>query len=270
MSSSSSALPDDDVSDILGKEPPNIFVADVPLTEKETQFLKDFRIAVTPLCSDVPELDKEYWTSDHLLRRIAVARSWDMKGSTTMFQTICTFRKEKQCWKYLNEPGFYKEPEVLRRYFPWGFVGMDREGFPVLVERTGSIDLVGMHAGVGTDDFLNWVGWYHEIQERFMRRCSSMIQKDRHKMTCIIDLNGIGLRHLNKDTLSVLHKRTRLEEEHYPEVVKRIFLINTPSIFASVWNVVRRFMDEGTASKVQILGSDYLPTLLKVSRRVER
>lgn len=61
-------------------------------------------------------------------------------------------------------------------------------------------------------------------------------------MTCIIDMAGISLRHCSSATLSVLHKRTRLEEDHYPEVVKRVFLINTPSVFASVWSIVKRWV----------------------------
>lgn len=53
---------------------------------------------------------------------------------------------------------------------------------------------------------------YHEVQERMMRNASAALGRDRHKMTVIIDMAGIGLRHLSTATLSVLHKRTRLEE----------------------------------------------------------
>lgn len=68
---------------------------------------------------------------------------------------------------------------------------------------------------------------------------------------------------MSPSTLSVLKPRTRLEEDNYPEVVKRVFLINTPPLFSSVWGIVKRFMDDGTVEKFQILGSNYLPTLLK-------
>ena len=33
----------------------------------------------------------------------------------------------------------YKEPEVMKLYFPTGFHGYDRDGCPVLVERQGSL-----------------------------------------------------------------------------------------------------------------------------------
>lgn len=47
----------------------------------------------------------------------------------------------------------------------------------VLVERIGTIDLVGLHASCGTEQFLSWVCFYHEIQERLMRNASEAQQK---------------------------------------------------------------------------------------------
>jgi hypothetical protein len=64
-------------------------------------------------------------------------------------------------------------------------VGVDRQGFPVLVEKIGEIDYIGsstthvtlravlivtavviagLHAALDTEDFLTWVCWYHELQ----------------------------------------------------------------------------------------------------------
>lgn len=51
-----------------------------------------------------------------------------------------------------------------------------------------------------------------------MRRISRKLGRDRHHMTCIIDLKGLSLRHISRGTLAVLQQRTRLEEDNYPEV----------------------------------------------------
>ena len=58
---------------------------------------------------------------------------------------------------------------------------------------------------------------YHETQERMMRAACAALGKDRHKMTVIVDLHGYNMRLASPSTLAVLHKRTRLEEDHYPE-----------------------------------------------------
>jgi hypothetical protein len=307
-----SALPgaDDNEEVPFGKEAKVSSVPDAPLTAAQEKLLEAFAAAVGPTTFPLfPEPDRPYWTGSGALLRILVARSWDLPAATAMYKQIAEFRRERECHRLLSDPRFYSEPEVLRRYFPWGFVGVDKDGYPILVERTGHIDLIGMNASVGTEDFLTWVCWYHEVQERMMSRASSALGKNRHKMTVIVDLAGIGLRTVSASTLSVLHKRTRLEEvrvarrhgipcgvasltltlfrrapishtpsspttssplppqDHYPEVVHRLFLINTPSLFSTVWNVVKRFVDPGTANKMQILSSDYMPTLLKVRER---
>lgn len=60
--------------------------------------------------------------------------------------------------------------------------------------------------------------WYHERQEAVMRRASELCLDSstavvggprlRHKMTVIVDLGGIGMRHLGSDTIGVLKRRT--------------------------------------------------------------
>ena len=54
-----------------------------------------------------------------------------------------------------------------------------------------------------------------------MRAACAALGKDRHKMTVIVDLKGYNMRLASPSTLAVLHKRTRLEEDHYPEARKR-------------------------------------------------
>ena len=79
-----------------------------------------------------------------------------------MFDEVMHHRASRKCGQLLGGV-VYKEPEVMRKCFPTGFVGLDKQGFPVLVERIGAIDLVGMQNTIGADDFLSWVCYYHEL-----------------------------------------------------------------------------------------------------------
>jgi hypothetical protein len=38
-------------------------------------------------------------------------------------------------------------------------------------------------------------------------------------------------------------------------------MINSPRGFSTVWQVIKRFLDQGTVDKISILGKDYQPTL---------
>jgi len=150
---------------------------------------------------------------------------------------------------------WFEEPEVMRRYFPSGFVGHDKDGFPLLVERIGNIDFPGMYRAVGEATFLRWVALYHERQELLLRKATQTAGELRDKMSVIIDLNGLSIGMAQSATLNVLRKRTTLEERIYPEVVRTVFLINAPMLFSDVWQIVQYFVDEGTRVKMNIYSS---------------
>jgi len=43
----------------------------------------------------------------------------------------------------------------------------------------------------------------------------------------------------------------------------QLFIVNAPWGFSTIWSVVKAWLDEKTREKIQIKGSDYLPTVLK-------
>jgi hypothetical protein len=245
----------------VGDTPAGWSSDDHKLTPEKEKSFSEFKKRCVSVFALVNQ-DDTYWKSDHACLRVLRARRFNVDNAVKMYEGIVKFRNENQCWRFLD-PTFYKEPEVLRRYFCWGFVGQDRDGYPVLIERIGKNDLLGVYEAAGEEAFLKWVIYYHELQEKMMREASKAVGADRHQLTVIVDLDGYSMRLASPATLGVLHKRTRLEEDNYPELLKRLFLINSPSLFATVWSVVAYFMDEGTRSKVQLLSSEYLSAIVK-------
>ena len=54
-----------------------------------------------------------------------------------------------------------------------------------------------------------------------MREACLKENKLVHMMTVIVDMKGMGMKHMGRATTSLIKKRTRLEEDNYPEVCKR-------------------------------------------------
>ncbi len=52
-----------------------------------------------------------------------------------------------------------------------------------------------------------------------------------------------------------------IDEAYYPERLEQFFMINAPWFFSGIWAVIRPWLDPITARKIQILGTDFLPTL---------
>ena len=51
-------------------------------------------------------------------------------------------------------------------------------------------------------------------------------------------------------------------QNRYPETMGKFYIINAPWTFSAIWAVIRPWLDEVTASKVDILGTGYMETLL--------
>lgn len=140
--------------------------------------------------------------------------------------------------------------------------GLDKEGYPLLVELVGRIDLPGLYASVGEEGFLRFVAWYHEVQETVMARIAAAANAPRHMMDVVIDMAGLSTRHASTSVYKVLSKRTRLEEDNYPEVCKRVSIVRAPGLFSGIWSMVKGFMDPGTRAKVQIASASSTPEVM--------
>ena len=71
----------------------------------------------------------------------------------------------------------------------------------------------------------------------------------------IIDLEGMGLRDFAGEVVDFVKRASAFTGDHYPERSGSIFVINVPSWFSIIWNVVRSLVDEVTKEKITILKS---------------
>lgn len=58
-----------------------------------------------------------------------------------------------------------------------------------------------------------------------------------------------------------------MEEANYPEVVRRVFIVRAPAIFAGAWTLVKTFVDAGTRAKMSLMATGYLPTVEEIVPR---
>lgn len=98
---------------------------------EEQKKVDEFRERVKDLTDVAP-----YWKENVQLHRFLVARNWDMKKAEKMYRASMKWRKEWRVDYMLKE---YKEPEAIAKFFPRGFFGHDKQGYPILVERAGQM-----------------------------------------------------------------------------------------------------------------------------------
>lgn len=103
------------------------------------------------------------------------------------------------------------------------------------------------------------------MQEVMQLRCrlqSQRLGKLVSKKLIILDLTNIPVL-LDWSLLRILKRFGEVDEGMYPETLKVLFVINAPIYFTAIWAIVKPFVDPETISKMQILGANYLPTLLE-------
>ena len=78
----------------------------------------------------------------------------------------------------------------------------------------------------------------------------------------ILDLKGVSLGNYYsvKDYIS---DASSIGQDRYPETMGKFYVINAPWGFRTIWNFIKGWLDEATVAKIDILGSDYLKTLLE-------
>ena len=77
--------------------------------------------------------------------------------------------------------------------------------------------------------------------------------------TCIVDLEGLSMRHLWRPGIRVLLKIIEVVEANYPETMGFLLIVRAPRVFPVLWTLVSPFIDENTRKKFLIYGGkDYI------------
>ena len=84
-------------------------------------------------------------------------------------------------------------------------------------------------------------------------------------MTLIIDCRGLGWQHLYLPALKYLLAFGQIDQDNYPERLARAVVVNAPSVFTSIWSILKRGFDKRILEKVSIFGTTgYQEELAKI------
>jgi len=120
-----------------------------------------------------------------------------------------------------------KETGILR------FHGSDRENRPVcyfsgVIDRKSNCN-------------------FEQVIVRIIEQNYHLLEQKRQKICVVIDLKGTTVSNMNLSNIKVT---VNTLQNHYPELLGVVLIINAPRIFHGIWEIVRKFLKQSVADKV--------------------
>ena len=107
----------------------------------------------------------------------------------------------------------------------------------------------------------NLVVEYEKLADPRLPACSRKSGQLLETCCTIMDLKGVGLSKVSS-VYGYVREASAISQNYYPERLGKLYLINAPWGFSSVFSIIKGFLDPVTVQKIHVLGSGYKHELL--------
>ncbi|ODQ65683.1 PI/PC TP protein [Nadsonia fulvescens var. elongata DSM 6958] len=199
---------------------------------------------------------------DASLLRFLRARKFDIQLAMDMFIACEKWRVEYGTDTILQDFHYNEKAEVAK-YYPQYYHKTDKDGRPVYIEQLGKVNITEMYKITTQERMLKNLVWeYEAFTQHRLPACSRMTGHLVETSCTILDLKGVSLGTASS-VYGYLKEASNIGQNYYPERMGKFYVINAPFGFATVFSMIKRFLDPVTVTKIFVLGSKYQSELLK-------
>ena len=212
--------------------------------------------------------------SERCFERFLVARGLDVELAATMFRETLAFRT-----KHGLDDGTFQLDDNLREriqpFWPGAYAPCTTtDGSPLQLFRPGKVDSAGMMAAFTEEEFESYyVGWMERslvLQNQSNAAAMDVPESSWAGMVEVYDMSGLSLSQLYPPGLAMLSRVLSIGQAHYPENLRKLFIINAPYIFSGAFRIIKAGLSAQTVAKMSVDSYDGGPELLDILGGPER
>jgi hypothetical protein len=174
------------------------------------------------------------------------ATKGDVAAAKERWAATCKWRKENSMDTCLLEP--HPHIKTIKANYPHYFHLRGKKNECCYYEKPAKMNVPELKKnGIGMEPLLK----HYAICCDYM--WTKIEDSEEGKSIYVIDLDGIGFRDFAGEVVDFVKKASTFTGDHYPERSGSIFVVNVPSWFSVIWNVVKPMVDDVTKQKITIL-----------------
>ncbi|OQR82584.1 hypothetical protein ACHHYP_15755 [Achlya hypogyna] len=194
---------------------------------------------------------------DETIARYAVARDNDADATLAAMRGSIAWRQEMDIPSLVAGPALPSEKlEAIRHFNPQGFHGQDKDGRLVYIERTGYLDIEALLKVATPDDVLRAHVQKCEYKLNvLLPRQVAAAGTTAAKIVLIYDLENVGFNTFKTDVFTAIQRITAINQEHYPETLHKVYIVNAPFFFYGTYKLIEVFLSDRIRQKIAFVGS---------------
>jgi hypothetical protein len=228
------------------------------LNKKQNEILIKFR---ERLAKEKIVEDFSYYDDLYLLRFLR-ARKFDIDKSFLMISDFFKWRQKERVDE--AEHFDYHELIEVKKLYPHTYHKTDKMGRPIYIELLGSVKIKELFQITNRDRMMRYyIREYERLMKYRFNACSKISGRLIEQGFSILDLSGVSMSILSGDVKDFIKIASGIGQNYYPEMLGKMFMINTSTMFKFMWSIIKGFIDKKTRNKMTVLKSDYLEELLE-------
>ncbi|NXL66673.1 S14L5 protein, partial [Chordeiles acutipennis] len=190
---------------------------------------------------------------EHILRFLR-ARDFNIDKAREMLCQSLSWRKQYQVDYILQS---WRPPALLDEYYTGGWHYQDKGEIHFLLELL--VSLIGFTRSCtahGVTEMFCGSSTEQPVSNKILTGLSLHVYF--RSWTCLVDLEGLNMRHLWRPGVKALLRIIEVVEDNYPETLGRLLIVRAPRVFPVLWTLVSPFINENTRQKFLIYsGNNY-------------